>query len=229
MPDEKLKGYASFSFFMCFFFDFFFTACSLFLLKLHFFFLPPFEDDALVLLFSKCRMEMTEMPNEKLKVCSLFLLKLSFLSQKLRFLSPNSMNVLRFPSPCAFFRFFFIACSLFLLKLPFLSQKALICISKLHECASVSLSMCFFFIFFTTCSLFLLKLPFLSQKTSTFISKLHECASFSLSILNVLKLRTLVFFAFVSNLCQCNHFWFFSKATLTMSLYIPWNIYIRVT
>uniref|UniRef100_A0A0R0GD12 Uncharacterized protein n=1 Tax=Glycine max TaxID=3847 RepID=A0A0R0GD12_SOYBN len=50
-----------------FFFLFFFTACSLFLLKLPFFFLPPFEDDALVLLFSKCRTKMTEMPNGKLK------------------------------------------------------------------------------------------------------------------------------------------------------------------
>ncbi|KAL2962742.1 hypothetical protein AAZX31_17G162100 [Glycine max] len=91
------------------------------------------------------------------------------------------MNVLHFPSPCAFF---FTTCSLFLLKLSFLSQKASIFISKLHECASFSLSMCFFifFIFFTACSLFLLKLPFLSQKASIFISKLHKCVSFSLSM-----------------------------------------------
>ncbi|KAH1076376.1 hypothetical protein GLYMA_19G044600v4 [Glycine max] len=66
MPDEKLKGYASFSFFMCFF-SIFFHSMFIVSSKATFFFLPPFEDDALVLLFSKCRMEMTEMPNEKLK------------------------------------------------------------------------------------------------------------------------------------------------------------------
>ncbi|KAL2989888.1 hypothetical protein AAZX31_11G165100 [Glycine max] len=93
--------------------------------KATFFFLPLFEDDALVLLFSKCRTEMTEMPNEKLKV------------------------MLCFPSLCAFFRFFFTAFSLFLLKLSFLSKKVSIFISKLHECVSVSLSMCFFFLFFS--------------------------------------------------------------------------------
>ncbi|KAL3025228.1 hypothetical protein AAZX31_04G168100 [Glycine max] len=41
--------------------------CSTLFHSHSFFFLPPFEDDALVLLFSKCRTEMTEMPNEKLK------------------------------------------------------------------------------------------------------------------------------------------------------------------
>ncbi|KAL2993194.1 hypothetical protein AAZX31_10G095800 [Glycine max] len=92
-------------------------------LFLSFFFLPPFEDGALVLLFSKCRTEMREMLDEKLKGYASFSLSMCF------------------------FSIFFTACSLFLLKLPFLSQKASIFISKLHECASFSLSMCFFFIF----------------------------------------------------------------------------------
>ncbi|KAH1228380.1 hypothetical protein GmHk_10G028381 [Glycine max] len=39
-------------------------------LFLSFFFLPPFEDGALVLLFSKCRTEMREMLDEKLKAFS---------------------------------------------------------------------------------------------------------------------------------------------------------------
>ena len=182
-----------------------------FSLSFSFFFLPPFEDDALVLLFSKCRMEMTEMPNEKLKgyasfslsmcffsifftACSLFLLKLSFLSQKASIFISKLHEYASFSlSMCFLFFIFFTACSLFLLKLPFLSQKASIFISKLHECASFSLSMCFFSIFFT-CSLFLLKLPFLSQKASIFISKLHECASFSLSMCFFFSLHVHCFF-----------------------------------
>ncbi|KAL5153280.1 hypothetical protein HKD37_19G052872 [Glycine soja] len=202
--------------------------CSLFLLKLHFFSTTVRRRclGAVVLQMPDGNDGDAERKTQSMFIVSsktiIFISKASIFISKLHECASVSLSM-------CFFFIFFIACSLFLLKLPFLSQKALIFISKLHECASVSLSMCFFSIFFTTCSLFLLKLPFLSQKTLTFISKLHECASFSLSILNVLKLRTLVFFAFVSNLCQCNHFWFFSKATLTMSLYIPWNIYIRVT
>ncbi|KAL2971427.1 hypothetical protein AAZX31_15G195600 [Glycine max] len=102
-----------------------------FLIVILFFFLPPFEDDALVLLFSKCRTEMREMPNEKLKgyasfslsmcfffdfftACSLFLLKLSFLSQKAsNFISKLHKCALFSLSMC-FFSIFFTACSLFL-------------------------------------------------------------------------------------------------------------------
>uniref|UniRef100_A0A0R0K7J3 Uncharacterized protein n=1 Tax=Glycine max TaxID=3847 RepID=A0A0R0K7J3_SOYBN len=42
--------------------------------KATFFFLPSFKDDGLVPLFSKCRTEMTEIPNEKLKDYALVLL-----------------------------------------------------------------------------------------------------------------------------------------------------------
>ena len=73
----KNSGYASFSLSMCFF-SIFFTACSLFLLKLPFFFLPSFKDDGLVPLFSKCRTEMTEIPNEKLKGYASFSLSMCF-------------------------------------------------------------------------------------------------------------------------------------------------------
>ncbi|KAL3011658.1 hypothetical protein AAZX31_07G210800 [Glycine max] len=49
-----------------------------FSLSFSFFFLPPFEDDALVLLFSKCRTEMREMADEKLKGYASFSLSICF-------------------------------------------------------------------------------------------------------------------------------------------------------
>ena len=189
---SKLHECASVSLSMCFF-SIFFTACSLFLLKL------PFLSQKVSIFISKLH-----------EHTFVFLLSLSKVKHLwcISFLQKASiLYAFFFPIFC-----FFTACSLFLLKLSFLSQSfdfylqtpwTQVCFLALSQKASIFASipldvvlMCFvfpprlllhflfftsicicmrfFFCFFIACSLFLLKLSFLSQKTSIFISKLHE-------------------------------------------------------